>query len=122
MATSLEGIRNLSASTDGTGTGGVLFGTLENATVQNLCIVGGTITATVNNGGTLASVTDMLIKKEENFSKEKKYDIRQSQLERKLGKMACILECGLPGQTRNSIVLSFRFKLSTIKYTFLYIA
>ena len=69
-------IRNLSASTDGTGTGGVLFGTLENATVQNLCIVGGTITATVNNGGTLASVTDMLIKKEENFSKEKKYDIR----------------------------------------------
>ena len=76
MATSLEGIRNLSASTDGTGTGGVLFGTLENATVQNLCIVGGTITATVNNGGTLASVTDMLIKKEENFSKEKKYDIR----------------------------------------------
>ena len=37
---------------------------------------GGAITATVNNGGTLATVTDMLIKKEENFSKEKKYDIR----------------------------------------------
>ena len=41
---------------------------------------GGAITATVNNGGTLATVTDMLIKKEENFSKEKKYDIRSIRL------------------------------------------